>query len=184
MSRTTEDGGLYVVLVDVLRPVQVRWGGNETVLPSGTYAYVGSARRGLRARVNRHFRRQKPKTWHIDQLTTNRHATVVAAVLLPNATMTECELNMTVGSLAASSTSALRFGASDCRAGCPAHLWKCGNANAVAPSKIAAMLLRASAFDGEVFVQWRSSDSSGPTEKRPRSVPRRRSPMVIESKKR
>jgi len=76
----TEDTGLYVILVDVVRAVRVRWAGKETGLASGRYAYVGSARRGLRARVKRHLRREKPKKWHIDQLTTHRHATVVGGV--------------------------------------------------------------------------------------------------------
>jgi Uri superfamily endonuclease len=152
VSCTAKDSGLYVVLVDVRRPVQVSWGGHETVLPKGNYAYAGSARRGLRARVARHFRRQKPRTWHVDQLTTGRHATVMGAVLLPNTQLTECGLNMTVGWLVAGSTPAPRFGASDCRAGCPAHLWKCTNANAAAPKDIAAMLLRASGIDCDVLV--------------------------------
>jgi Uri superfamily endonuclease len=138
VPRTTEDSGLYVLLVDVARPVRVRWAGSSTVLPEGTYAYVGSARRYLRARVERHFRRQKPKQWHIDQLTTHRHATVVGAVLLPNVATTECELNMKVGRLVRGTTLAPGFGASDCRAGCPAHLWRCGYP--VVPDELAAML--------------------------------------------
>jgi Uri superfamily endonuclease len=149
VPRIREDSGLYVVLVDVVRPVHVRWAGSGTVLPSGTYVYVGSARRCLRARVERHFRRQKPKRWHIDELTTRPHATVVAAVLLPNATMTECELNMTVGRLLRGSIPAPGFGASDCRARCPGHLWKCGGT--AHPSKLAAMLLGSPALVGKAI---------------------------------
>jgi len=39
----------------------------------GLYLYVGSARGpgGLRARVNRHVRRDKSRRWHIDYLTTS-----------------------------------------------------------------------------------------------------------------
>ena len=145
----TDDGGLYVILVSVVRPVRVERPGSA-LIPSGTCAYVGSARRNLRARVRRHFRREKPKKWHIDQLTTNRCATVAAAVLLPNATMTECELNMTVGGLLRGSVPAPRFGASDCRAGCPAHLWKCGTT--LRSSEVAEMLLASPAFVGGVLV--------------------------------
>ena len=46
--------------------------GTFTFLP-GFYLYVGSARDpgGLRARIERHLRRDKAKRWHIDYLTTS-----------------------------------------------------------------------------------------------------------------
>lgn len=126
MPRTGDDSGLYVILMNITRPVRVRWAGHTASLDSGLYAYVGSARRALHARVERHFRRKKPKHWHVDQLTTHRAVAVSGAILVPAATMTEHELNMIVGSAVEGTTPAPRFGAADCRAGCPAHLWRSG----------------------------------------------------------
>jgi Uri superfamily endonuclease len=123
---TSDDSGLYVILMNITRPVGVTWARQSALLDSGLYAYVGSARRTLRARVERHLRRKKPKKWHVDQLTTHRSVTISGAILVPQATMTEHELNMIVGSAVDGTTPAPRFGAADCRAGCPAHLWRSG----------------------------------------------------------
>ncbi len=45
-------------------------------LPAGWVLYAGSARGpgGLRARVGRHLRRDKPKRWHVDWITTEARA--------------------------------------------------------------------------------------------------------------
>jgi Uri superfamily endonuclease len=45
-----------------------RWG--RIIIDPGYYIYVGSAfgPGGVRARVSRHFRKTKPKRWHIDYL--------------------------------------------------------------------------------------------------------------------
>jgi len=36
--------------------------------PRGSYLYVGSARRNLRQRIERHLREEKKRFWHIDYL--------------------------------------------------------------------------------------------------------------------
>ena len=83
--------------------------------PAGTYTYTGSARRNLEQRLARHCRKQKTKRWHIDYLTSHPAATIIAIERL---TGNECELNLnTAGNVLAHG-----FGASDCRAGCGAHL--------------------------------------------------------------
>lgn len=96
--------------------------------PAGWYAYVGSARKAMRKRVERHFAREKNKRWHIDYLSTAEHAEPIGAVLLPADAVGECELNRMVGELMGGTTPVPGFGASDCREGCPAHLWSCGAA--------------------------------------------------------
>jgi len=124
--------------MNITRSVRVTWAGRTTVLAPGAYAYVGSARRALRARVDRHFRRKKPKKWHVDQLTMHRSVTTTGAILVPRARVTECELNLMVGLAVEGSTPAPKFGATDCRAGCPAHLWRSGRS--VDPGQVAKLL--------------------------------------------
>jgi Uri superfamily endonuclease len=135
------DGGLYLLLVHVVAAVDARIGRLGTfALCPGLYIYVGSACRGLTKRVARHERRKKPLRWHIDYLTTLPQASVVASVLIRpvqkqlgadpqaqpdgrRATDPECRLNQWVGRVLEAGVPIPGFGASDCRAGCPAHLW-------------------------------------------------------------
>lgn len=95
---------------------------------AGWYAYVGSARRAMQARVERHCAPDKKKRWHIDYLSAAPHAEPIGAVLLPTEVIGECELNRQVGELMGGTVPVPGFGASDCKEGCPAHLWFCGAA--------------------------------------------------------
>jgi Uri superfamily endonuclease len=138
------DSGLYLVLVRVPKLLELpvgRLGYHR--LPRGWYVYTGSARRGLSARADRHLKREKRVRWHIDRLTAHADATALGAVLLPGgghsrqlrstghateapdsrAISDECVLNQTVGRLLEADAPIPRFGAGDCRGGCPAHLW-------------------------------------------------------------
>ena len=94
------------------------------LLPAGWLVYTGSARRGLDARVARHLRRRKPLHWYVDVLTSHPLVTVAAAWLYPDVggAVTECALNRATAALPGASLPAPGFGASDCRARCPAHL--------------------------------------------------------------
>jgi Uri superfamily endonuclease len=59
----------YQVLIDVSQPLRCVIGClGEFDFPVGGYAYSGSAKRGLDARIARHLRRQRPLRWHIDYL--------------------------------------------------------------------------------------------------------------------
>jgi len=55
-------------------------------LKPGLYAYVGSAfgPGGLRARISRHWRREKRRHWHIDWITMSEHCEHVGALVFPN----------------------------------------------------------------------------------------------------
>lgn len=111
--------GAYVLLlrIDTPAPLPERFGG--ALLPPGLYAYCGSARGpgGLRARLSRHFRRDKTKRWHIDWLTTM--ATEIAALAVPGGD--ECTLRAALARLPGTSHPVPGFGSSDCR-DCPSHL--------------------------------------------------------------
>ncbi len=106
----------YQLLIDVPRAIRLEVGRLGWIdLPAGRYLYTGSARRALDARIARHLREQKPRRWHIDWLTTAPGVRVREHL---RSTTPECELNRaTPGTIPVAG-----FGASDCRAGCRAHL--------------------------------------------------------------
>ncbi len=118
------NSGLYLLLVKLTAPVCLQAGalGRFACAP-GWYIYVGSARRNLRQRVSRHLSRPKRVRWHIDSLTRAAAARPLGAVLVPGREWTECALNQAVGHRFGNTAPIPGFGASDCRAGCAAHLW-------------------------------------------------------------
>jgi Uri superfamily endonuclease len=104
-----------IVTVGALGPLTLR---------RGWYAYVGSARRGRRARVARHMRACKPLRWHADYLFA-LHPATRAWLIDTTAPAAECTLAAALAAAAPglSRTAMGSFGASDC--GCPGHLVYC-----------------------------------------------------------
>jgi len=87
----------------------------EFDFPAGRYVYTGSARQHFDARVARHLRKEKALRWHIDYLLVLPGVRIVDAI---RSRRSECALNRTVrGHILVTG-----FGASDCSAGCGAHL--------------------------------------------------------------
>jgi Uri superfamily endonuclease len=119
------DAGYYVFLLRLLESVTVRVGAlGEHDFRPGWYLYTGRARRNLHGRVNRHWGLKPSLHWHIDHLSTVLGSQPVGAVVVPlSADLDECELNRRVGTLVGRRAPVRGFGASDCRADCPAHLW-------------------------------------------------------------
>ena len=116
-------GGLYVLVIHLCRDLSLRVGAlGEQSLTAGWYLYVGSARRGLRARIARHLRREKRVRWHIDYLTTHAECNLVEAVELIDASIDECALCRALREGLSAAVPIRRFGASDCAGGCGAHL--------------------------------------------------------------
>jgi Uri superfamily endonuclease len=113
----------YQLLISVDEAMRLRVGRLGTFeFPAGYYIYTGSALRGMAARLKRHLSREKRLRWHIDYLLASPHATVVDIVLFSEP---ECVVNQrTTGAMVAPG-----FGASDCRAGCGAHLFRVGSVN-------------------------------------------------------
>lgn len=118
------DSGIYCLWISLKRPARIRVGrlGRFQFL-SGYYAYIGSAQRGLRARIARHERKSKRLRWHIDFLLAR--ARVVRVEVWRAGREEECRLALRVGGLPGAQCVIRRFGASDCR--CPTHLWFLGN---------------------------------------------------------
>jgi len=120
MTRAPEDAGVYVFLFDLPISVTVRVGAlGPASFPTERYAYVGSARRGLAARLARHTRRRKPRRWHLDYL--SRVAVPVGAIAWSWRCRRECRLAEALAATGLGHQAIPRFGASDC--GCAGHLF-------------------------------------------------------------
>ncbi len=119
------NSGLYVLLIFLEADCTLAVGAlGEFRLPGGQYLYCGSARSNLRQRVARHLSSRKAIRWHIDHLTSAAPAVLQGALFLDARGLSECALNRAVGALAGAHAPVPRFGASDCRSGCAAHLWR------------------------------------------------------------
>ncbi|NPA25111.1 MAG: GIY-YIG nuclease family protein [Deltaproteobacteria bacterium] len=106
----------YQLSLEVFEAVTLQIGrlGSFTFRP-GDYLYSGSARRGLKNRIDRHLRRKKKLRWHIDYLL---HSPAVEIYRVLISTRPECELVQKGGGVVV----VPGFGASDCRSGCGSHL--------------------------------------------------------------
>ncbi|HZD57644.1 MAG TPA: GIY-YIG nuclease family protein [Anaerolineales bacterium] len=130
--------GSYALFLNLPGACHFRVGrSGEFFFPSGDYVYLGSAfgPGGLGARLGRHLRGDGTPRWHIDYL--RKIAQVCGYAYLeanqdvddvPNrGTMhgpakLECRWSQALAALPGASIPAPGFGASDCEAGCPAHL--------------------------------------------------------------
>jgi sugar fermentation stimulation protein A len=86
--------------------------------PKGHYIYTGSAKNGLRRRVERHLQKEKKRFWHIDYLLD--HASVEQIFLFPDSRVNECSLSKKVLKKPEAEVIVPKFGASDCS--CATHL--------------------------------------------------------------
>jgi Uri superfamily endonuclease len=115
------DAGVYQLRLRVLWPIRVTVGRlGRFRLPAGRYVYTGRASRGLRARVWRHACGGTRRHWHIDYLLARRDVRMERIVFVTDDPSRECDVNRRVS--ASGDCPIPRFGASDCRNGCPAHL--------------------------------------------------------------
>ncbi len=84
-------GGVYIALFYLRQPQRIRVGRLGVVaFEPGVYAYVGSAQRNLKARLDRHARHHKPLRWHIDYLSTQ--AEMIGALIFAGGKQWECRL--------------------------------------------------------------------------------------------
>lgn len=111
--------GAYVLALCLDEPVDVRIARRQASFAPGTYVYAGSAYGpgGLRARLSRHFRRDKKLHWHVDRLTVV--AARIEAIAIEQAS--ECAIIERLGASAAFAPVLSGFGSSDCRT-CQTHL--------------------------------------------------------------
>jgi Uri superfamily endonuclease len=118
--------GAYILYLQIKKPLILTVGSlGKVSFPSGIYAYIGSAHRGVPARVARHRRLAETKSgklhWHIDHLLVHPHTVWVGETMLEDGS--ECEISKKIASDEGVTTPVPGFGSSDCRSGCKAHLY-------------------------------------------------------------
>ena len=111
---------LYILILHNNKKVTKKIGklGDFIFLP-GYYFYIGSARKNLDKRIERHIRKEKRLHWHIDYLTTDFN--IITVVAFSQVSFSECELANTVRERFGFSEPIKGFGSSDCR--CNTHLF-------------------------------------------------------------
>ena len=122
--------GAYVLYLDVKRPLKLTVGSLKSIfLPPGRYAYIGSARAGIAARILRHKRLAEEKTgkihWHIDYLLA--HPQIQWAGETALAGENECDVSQRFASRKGVTAPVPKFGSTDCRRRCEAHLYRLGS---------------------------------------------------------
>ena len=136
IAREAVDAGVYMVILHVDAGCDIDIGSLGTRhFNKGYYVYVGSARKNLQARLDRHRRLRKNLFWHIDYLRCR--VSFCAAVPVRGTLVSECGLAAAVAEVSAWQVPG--FGCSDC--GCPSHLFAM-NENPLKDRAFIDMLLR------------------------------------------
>ncbi len=118
IGREARDSGSYIILLHIPRGVTATVGSlGEVDFSAGYYLYVGTARRALAKRIERHLRKGTVLHWHIDYL--KGYADKSTAIPIRSSTPLEHELAEAVGRIADGCVASL--GSSDCD--CPSHLF-------------------------------------------------------------
>ncbi|MCK4235607.1 MAG: GIY-YIG nuclease family protein [Candidatus Krumholzibacteria bacterium] len=122
-------GGAYVLVLNIKRSLRLSIGAlGEFLLKRGTYLYIGNARKGIGGRVRRHIRlshrKGGPEHWHIDTVLNNPFVELEDALAFPGTD--ECTISKALARRAGVEAPVPGFGASDCRMGCSAHLYRLG----------------------------------------------------------
>ena len=119
-SLNEKERGVYLLVLKLKDIQRIQLGKlSEICFKAGIYLYIGRARRGLRARLERHMRDNKKLFWHIDYLLQKAK---IEEVWIKRDVFDECGVVLEIKKILKDSSSAIRnVGSSDCR--CPAHLF-------------------------------------------------------------
>jgi len=121
--------GIYALILELSESRKLEIGRLGAFnFPAGFYVYLGSARGpgGLRGRLRRHLRGDGKCHWHIDYLAAlavvRGYVVLVLGMEEAGSKPTECAWSQALFATPTAAIPAPRFGASDCKSGCPAHL--------------------------------------------------------------
>jgi sugar fermentation stimulation protein A len=118
LAREARDAGSYIIVLRLPRRRTLSVGSlGDVAFRAGYYIYVGSAKKNLALRIQRHHRLRKNLFWHIDYL--RNEAEWVGALPIRTADDIECALAGAMGETA--QWSVPNFGATDCT--CSSHLF-------------------------------------------------------------
>jgi sugar fermentation stimulation protein A len=122
IDREAHDGGSYLVLFKVHERKTISIGKLGSIhFKAGYYIYIGSAKKGLSQRIERHVRSRKKLFWHIDYL--RGVAEFHVALPVRSSDNLECEIAKKIKAFAEWEVPG--FGASDCV--CSSHLFGNGS---------------------------------------------------------
>jgi sugar fermentation stimulation protein A len=132
MSETqVQDQGAYILILWLKEVRHISIGRLGSLrFKRGYYIYIGSAKKGLSKRIERHKRKKKKSFWHIDYL--RAHATFYRAISIRTSEDLECEIASKLKNLA--DWTIPRFGCSDCQ--CETHLFATRSDPLLSPSFI------------------------------------------------
>ncbi|MGQ4832849.1 MAG: GIY-YIG nuclease family protein [Candidatus Asgardarchaeia archaeon] len=122
--------GAYVLLIKLSEKISLNYKGSEYELRDGLYIYVGSAigyKNAIEKRVARHIRKDKKVFWHVDRITSIPQSEVLGFFVIMSHDKIECDVSQRLFKSGNLSVPLPRFGASDCKLGCPAHFYYCKN---------------------------------------------------------
>lgn len=118
VEEETGDRGAYLLILKLHRNRVIETGGlGKVAFEKGFYVYVGSAKKGLSARLRRHQRQEKRAFWHVDSL----RAEAEVHGVFPIRTKDDLECTLAGELRGMCEWEIPGFGASDCR--CPSHLF-------------------------------------------------------------
>ncbi len=126
-TRKMQSRGAYVLHLRVTRDLRLTVGAlGDVSFPAGRYLYVGSARKGIAKRTERHrlvaSGKRAGARWHIDSLLVCREVRLIRIEPFPG--LTECTLSERIARTGNVDAPAPGFGATDCASGCAAHLYR------------------------------------------------------------
>jgi len=118
VERESRDRGSYILILKLPKEASLEVGKlGEIRFRKGYYLYIGSARRNLSRRIQRHRRMRKRLFWHVDFL--RAIAEFHFALPIRTQDVLECEMARAIKDI--SDWEVPRFGSSDCS--CPSHLY-------------------------------------------------------------
>lgn len=118
LETEVQDSGSYIIIMELKQAETIEVGSLGILdFPPGFYLYIGTAKKNLTQRVNRHLRKRKKYYWHIDYLRDK--AENCTAVPIRSSELLEHRLAQAVGGIA--DWQVPRFGVSDCH--CATHLF-------------------------------------------------------------
>lgn len=113
-----EEHTLYSIKLKINKESEIQVGKlGSFVFPKGYYIYIGSAKKNIKSRVNRHIKIDKKKKWHFDFL--RPYGEIVEIETYDNS-LTECELFEKIKRETNGEVLVKKFGSTDCK--CFTHL--------------------------------------------------------------
>jgi sugar fermentation stimulation protein A len=118
LDREALDSGTYILILHLFESIRIPVGSlGHVSFSRGFYIYVGSAKKNLTKRMDRHLRKRKKFFWHIDYL--RDHARTCIALPIRSQASLEHEVGFALNRIA--DWSVPGFGSSDCP--CETHLF-------------------------------------------------------------